>query len=199
MPQPGTGQRPAMGRARAYAAGGLLLAYAGLAAGFAREPGRREQAVFTRANGGGRWPWLRVPQQWGTPWTLPAVAAVATTRGRPVDAAVALACLPVEKGLEVATKRLRTRPRPLYVLTHLRDDAPLEGGAMPSGHAALAACGTTLLLPAVPPSARAALAALTGLSAYVRVHQGAHHPTDAVAGLVLGVGVALGVSEAAAR
>lgn len=83
--------------------------------------------------------------------------------------------------------------------THLRDDAPLEGGAMPSGHAALAACGTTLLLPAVPPSARAALAALTGLSAYVRVHQGAHHPTDAVAGLVLGVGVALGVSEAAAR
>ncbi|HEY0891031.1 MAG TPA: phosphatase PAP2 family protein [Nocardioides sp.] len=189
-----------MGRARAYAAGGLLLAYAGLAVGFAREPGRREQAVFTRANGGGRRPWLRVPQQWGTPWTLPAVAAVATARGRPVDAAVALACLPVEKGLEVATKKLRPRPRPLYVLpTHLRDDAPLEGGAMPSGHAALAACGTTLLLPAVPPWARAALAALTGLSAYVRVHQGAHHPTDAVAGLVLGVGVALGVSEAAAR
>lgn len=143
--------------------------------------------------------WLRVPQQWGTPWTLPAVAVVAAVRRRPRDAVAALACLPLEKGLEVATKKWRPRPRPVYEQpTHLRGDAPLEGGSMPSGHAALAACGTTLLLPLVPPGLRPPLVAVTGLSAYVRIHQGAHWPSDTLAGLLLGTAVGLGMSEVTA-
>ena len=177
----------------------LLTAY-GVLAGRSGAPGRREQAVFTRINDGDEHRWLRVPQQWGTPWTLPAVAALAAARGRRSHAAATAACLPVVKGIEVATKKLRPRPRPLYVQpTVLRDDAPVEGGSIPSGHAAIAACGTVLLLPLLPRWAAASAFAVTALSAVARVRQGAHEPVDVVAGLLLGSGIGLTATELARR
>lgn len=170
----------------------LLAAYAVVATRAPAAPERQERAVFARINGLDDRPWLRLPQQWGTPWTLPAVAVVAAVRREPRSAAMALASLPVVKGIEVATKKLRPRPRPLYVQpTTLRDDAPVEGGSMPSGHAALAACGSLLLAPLVPRPVAVLMAGVAGLSALTRIHQGAHEPVDVVAGLLLGSGVGL--------
>jgi undecaprenyl-diphosphatase len=155
-------------------------------------PGRRERALFGVLNDADRQPVLRLAQQWGTPWTLPAVATLAAVRRRPRHAAVALACLALTKGTEVVTKKLRPRPRPLYVQpTALRDDAPVDGGSMPSGHAAIAACATAVLAPLVPRPVTAVTATATVLSAAARVQQGAHEPMDVAAGLMLGSGVGL--------
>lgn len=141
-------------------------------------------------HGTGPQPWLRVPQQLGTPWALPGVALIAALRGERRLAVAALAALPTEKGLEVATKKIVDRPRPAQVLSpQLRDDAPTEGPSYPSGHAAIAACSVWLLAFLLPEAATALLAACAGLTALTRVHQGAHHPMDAVGGTLLGAGV----------
>ena len=101
----------------------------------------------------------------GDPWTLPAVAVVACLRHRCGIAGGALACLTVEKGAEVATKEWSQRPRPLYVQpTALRDDAPVEGASMPSGHAAIAACAAVLLVLLVPAPLAATVVVGTALS-----------------------------------
>lgn len=186
----------AVARTRLSIALTLLGAYGLIAARSAR-PGRRERSLFQAVNDSGEQPWLRVPQQWGTPWTLPVVAVTAASQRRFRHAAVALACLPVAKGTEVATKKLRSRPRPLYVQpTALRDDAPVEGGSMPSGHAAIAACATVLIAPLAPRPVTAVAAIATVLSAVARVQQGAHEPFDAAAGLLLGTGIGLTALEA---
>ena len=169
-------------------------AYVGLARTFSGPPGRLERRLFTTLNEGADWRWLRGPQQLGTPWALPAAAGVLALRGRRVDACAALLALPVEKGLEVGTKQLMQRPRPITeVPTALRDDAPVEGPAFPSGHAAIAAATTTLLAPAVPRRLAWALAGCAFVASHVRVHQGAHWPSDAAGGLCLGVAVATGL------
>lgn len=187
---------PDVSRRRVLLAGTCLLGYGALVTRFAGPPGRRERAVFATVNDASHQSWLRVPQQWGTPWTLPAVAVVAAAQGRRADAVVALACLPVVKGIEVATKKWRPRPRPIHTQpTELRDDAPVEGGSMPSGHAALAACGTVLLLPVAPRPVGALLIGVTAVSAWIRVHQGAHQPVDVVAGVLLGGAVGLAASD----
>ena len=179
---------------RSWTAVSLLAAYGILTR--SGRPGHREQALFARVNDAGEQRWLRVPQQWGTPWTLPAVAAAAVAQRRIRYAAIVAACLPLIKGVEVVTKKRRARPRPLYVQpTALRDDAPIEGGSMPSGHAALAAAGAVVLAPLVPRPVRVAVAVLAGLSGFSRVHQGAHQPVDVVAGWLLGGGVGLAAVE----
>lgn len=186
-----TGRRRLAARGRVPAAAALLLGYGAIAAR-AGEPGRRERALFALVNSADQRFELRVAQQWGIPWTLPLVAAVAAARRRPRHAVVALVAMGATKGTEVATKKLRCRPRPLYVQpTALRDDAPLDGGSMPSGHAAVAACATVLLAPLVPSPVRAVAATATALSAVARVQQGAHEPLDAVAGLMLGTAIGL--------
>lgn len=177
---------------RGTRAAALLAAYVVVATRAPAAPERRERAVFARITRVDDHAWLRLPQQWGTPWTLPAVAALAAVRRERRSALVALGCLPVVKGIEVATKKLRPRPRPLHVQpTALRDDAPVEGGSMPSGHAALAACATLLLAPLVPRPVAALMTGVAAPSAWTRVHQGAHEPVDVVAGLLLGSGVGL--------
>ncbi|MGZ4476603.1 MAG: phosphatase PAP2 family protein [Nocardioides sp.] len=178
-------------RVRLSAAAALLPGYGAIAAR-PGDPGRRERALFALVNGMDQRVELRVAQQWGIPWTLPLVAAIAAARRRPRHAAVALLAVGATKGVEVATKKVRPRPRPLYVQpTALRDDAPLEGGSMPSGHAAVGACATMLLAPLVPAPVTAVTGAVTLLSALARVQQGAHEPLDAVAGLMLGSGIGL--------
>ena len=143
---------------------------------------------------------LRVVQQLGIPWVLPgtAVAAVATGhRGLALAAALAL---PVEKALEVGIKKVRTTPRPLYVEpTVLRDDAPVEGGSFPSGHAAIAFTAVRLVAPYVPRPLAASLFGCAAVAAGVRVSQGAHHPVDVVGGAALGVGIGAGLTYVAAR
>ena len=178
-------------RASATVAGACFTAYAVLGAVYSGRPPRHERRAFRQVNRrAGDQPWLRVPQQLGTPWTLPTVGVVAALRGEHRLALAALAALPTEKGLEVCTKKLVDRPRPAQVLApRLRDDAPTDGPSYPSGHAAIAACSVWLLAVLLPAPATAALTGCAGLTALTRVHQGAHHPTDALGGLALGTGL----------
>lgn len=191
--------RAAADRDRAVALA-CTAGFVALTVRFAREPQPRELRLFTALNDGPHGAWLRVPRQLGTPWVLPAGSAFLLLRGRRPDALAAAAALPLVKGLEVRTKRLLDRPRPLMVTpTALRDDAPVEGPSQPSGHAAIAAAATYLLVPAVPAPVAGGLTLGTAGVAYVRVNQGAHWPSDAVTGLLLGVGVAAGLRWGASR
>ncbi len=134
-------------------------------------------------------------QQLGTPWTLPALATLATIfRRRRLAWASGLA-LPVEKLTEVATKKLSGRLRPAQVMpaARLRDDAPREGASYPSGHAAISACAVTLTAPHLPGPVSALVVAAATLTAYRRVEQGAHFPTDSLGGICLGISVASGL------
>lgn len=138
---------------------------------------------------------LRVLQQLGTPWVLPATAGAALVTGRRRLAVAAALALPVEKALEVGIKKVRTTPRPLHVEpTVLRDDAPVEGGSFPSGHAAIAFTAVRLVAPRLPRSLVPLLYACAAASAAVRVSQGAHHPVDAAGGAALGLGIGAGLT-----
>ena len=130
----------------------------------------------------------------GTPWVLPGLALAAAAAGRPRLAVAAGLALPLEKGLEVGTKKARPTPRPLYVRpTVLRDDAPVEGESFPSGHAAIAFAAVGLVAPHLPQALRAPVWALAGGPAAARVSQGAHHPVDVVGGSAMGVAIAAGL------
>ena len=73
------------------------------------------------------------------------------------------------------------------------DDAPVEGGSYPSGHAAIAVAAAWLAGSYAPRPARLVLLGVAGASAIVRVSQGAHHPVDALGGAALGTAVAAGL------
>ncbi|GAA3679829.1 hypothetical protein GCM10022237_43790 [Nocardioides ginsengisoli] len=133
---------------------------------------------------------LRLAQQPGTPWVLPLTAVDAFAAHRRRLAVQAALALPVEKALEVGLKRIQPARRPVQVRpTTLRDDAPVEGGSFPSGHAALAAAFAALTSPFLPAELRVLTGATAAVCAVTRVHQGAHHPVDALGGAFLGIGV----------
>jgi membrane-associated phospholipid phosphatase len=156
---------------------------------YRRDPRPAEIRVFRWLNDSPELSWLRVPQQLGTPWSLVATALVMAVRGRWLDAAVALLVLPVEKCVEVGTKECVKRPRPLFgAPTVLRDDAPVDGPSMPSGHAAIATACALVLGRGAPRGVAVSLGGLAAVTALTRVHQGAHWPSDAVAGSVMGAG-----------
>lgn len=137
---------------------------------------------------------LRVLQQAGTPWVLPATAGAALLTRRHRLAVAAALALPVEKTLEAGIKKARPVPRPLYVEpTVLRDDAPVEGESFPSGHAAIATTAAGLVWPYVPTPIRPALIAVSVGTGLVRISQGAHHPVDAVGGTALGLAIGAGL------
>jgi membrane-associated phospholipid phosphatase len=173
-----------------WVAAASVVAYLALGAVATRDPHARERTLFHEINqGGGSAPALRLPQQLGTPWLLPAVALVGWVTKRPHLVASATIALPLEKGLEVGVKKLVNRRRPAQVLeTELHDDAPTHGPSYPSGHAAIATCGVVLAAPYLPVAATTALTATVAVTAYTRVHQGAHFPLDALGGVLLGLG-----------
>lgn len=167
------------------------VAFVAAAVAFHGRPRTREMGLFTVVDD---WPDTRLQrQQVGTPWAPPLVGAALWLAGHRREAVAAVLSLPASKGVEVAVKKVLQRPRPLYETpTVLRDDAPVEGPSFPSGHAALAAAAAYLVCRAAPP-VTLPVAALTTASSLVRVHQGAHWPSDALAGTALGVGVAAGL------
>ena len=151
-----------------------------------------EERLFVRINDAPDWQWLRVPQQLGTPWALVGTSVILALSGRPNRGLAALVTLPAEKAAEVLLKKLFRRPRPIYrVLTELRDDAPVEGPSMPSGHVAIATATTWLLAREGPWWLAVMLGSATVATAFTRVHQGAHWPTDTVAGAALGLTLAV--------
>lgn len=132
-----------MTRGRPSSAGVAYLAV-GVSAG--RGPSPREHRVFRTVNTARSLPLLRLAQQLGTPWLLPAIAVVGWTTRRPRLALAAGPALPVGKGLEIGTKRMFQRLRPAQADDpELHDDAPETGGSFPSGHAAIAACAAALV------------------------------------------------------
>ncbi len=172
-------------------AAAAFAGYVALATWVSRAAPRWDQQVFLRVNRSKARRLLRLPQQLGTPWTLPAVAAVAAGRRQCSLALAAGSALPAEKALEVAVKKVTFRRRPgLEVRTALRDDAPVFGSSYPSGHAAIAVCALVLLAPYVGRRWTALTAGAVVATGYVRVHQGAHYPLDVMGGTALGVGVA---------
>jgi membrane-associated phospholipid phosphatase len=171
------------------------LAVTGLAATIADKHPRTDRRLFSLINDHRNEPTaVRIVQQAGTPWVLPATALVALLAGRRSLAVSAAMALPVEKALEVGIKKARPTLRPLHVEpTVLRDDAPVEGESFPSGHAAIAATAVCLLAPHVPVAARVLLFAAAVGTGLARISQGAHHPVDAVAGTALGVAIGSGL------
>jgi undecaprenyl-diphosphatase len=146
-------------------------------------------------------PALRVPQQLGTPWVLPAIAAGAFVLRKPHLVLVAGCALPAEKALEVGLKKVLDRKRPARADpdAQLHDDAPADGPSYPSGHAAIASAAVFSLMPYLPRPVLAAGVAVAGASSAVRIHQGAHFPMDAVGGLLLGLTVASGLTAVFGR
>lgn len=159
---------------------------------------RVERAVFAKLNHHGDTPSvLRVFQQFGTPWTLPAVAGVAALAGQRRLAAATAVALPIQRGLEMALKNVQSSPRPVHVApTVLRDDAPVDGNSFPSGHAVRSWTAVALAAPYLPGAATGAMAVSALVTSFSRVSQGAHHPIDAIGGAALGVAVGSGVTWA---
>jgi membrane-associated phospholipid phosphatase len=183
-------------RTDAWLAGAAGLGYVGVALVARRHEERWEAEALEGLNGElGRRPLLWLAQQFGTPWVLPGVAAIAFWRRQPHLAVAAALALPVEKALEVGIKKVVRRRRPAQSPhdTRLRDDAPADGPSYPSGHAAIAFAATTLLAP----HTKSPLTALLGLGGVLvgirRVQQGAHFPLDSVGGALLGVAVGAGL------
>jgi membrane-associated phospholipid phosphatase len=97
--------------------------------------------------------------------------------------------LGVEQGLvNVGIKSLFARDRPTVVLDHPHDLRTPRTSSFPSGHASAGACAATLL------SKDLGVAplwwALATAVAWSRVHVGAHHASDVVAGAVTGRNIA---------
>ena len=183
-----------MSRADALVGAGAAAGYLALSARWGRRADSLERQWFPVVNGDRDLPVLRVPQQLGTPWSLVATSCFLAARGHRVDGLAALAALPVEKGVEVLSKKLLQKQRPVKVLpTRLLDDAPSEGPSFPSGHSAIAAASAYLAACGLPPVVGAALGGGAVVTSVVRVRQGAHWPVDAAAGASLGLAVAAGL------
>ena len=170
---------------------GAASAYVALSAGFGKRAGSLERDWFPVVNGDRDLSVLRIPQQLGTPWSLVGTACFLAARGHRADALAALVALPVEKGVEVMTKKVLQKPRPAKsVPARLLDDAPTDGPSFPSGHSAIAVASAYLAACALPPVAGAALGTAAVLVSFIRVRQGAHWPADTAAGSCLGLAVA---------
>lgn len=188
------------GTGRWLASSTLAVGYVALVARYRDSPRTQELRLFRGLNGGPELAWLRVPQQLGTPWGPVGVALVMAIRGRYPEAVAALLVVPVEKCVEVGTKNVVHRSRPFHgAPTVLRDDAPLDGSSMPSGHAALAAASAVLLAQGTSPGVAAVLGSVAVATALTRIHQGAHWPSDTLAGGVMGASIALALTAVVRR
>ena len=105
-----------MSRADALVGAGAAAGYVALSARWGRRADSLERQWFPVVNGDRGLPLLRVPQQLGTPWSLVATSCFLAARGHRVDALAALAALPVEKAVEVLSKKLLQKQRPVKVL-----------------------------------------------------------------------------------
>ncbi len=96
--------------------------------------------------------------------------------------------------INAMAKPLLPRRRPAWedvlVPRRLRRDERPSSSSFPSGHAASAAAFTTAVTMECPPVGLA-VAPVAAVVAYSRLHTGVHYPSDVVAGMLLGSGIAL--------
>ncbi|MDQ3154904.1 MAG: phosphatase PAP2 family protein [Actinomycetota bacterium] len=121
-------------------------------------------------------------------------AALAVSKGRPRRAAIrgVLAIAGTSFTSNALAKPFLPRRRPAYEDVPARRTIPNPpaSSSFPSGHSASAAAFTTAVALEAP-LVGAVLAPVAAAVAYSRVHTGVHWPSDVVAGLVLGSGIAL--------
>ena len=163
-----------------------------------------EAEAFHRVNdlpdGGYRAAW--VPMQFGTFGTVPALAGIALAARRP-RLALALGAAGTSAWiLAKAIKPVVDRGRPQSEVEDVRLRGKEEGDqGFPSGHAAVSAALTVVMLPRVSPRYRPLVVALSVFVPFARWYVGAHLPLDTVGGSALGaaigsaVNLALGVRE----
>ena len=167
-------------------------------AALARRPiSRTEVLAFRTVNDlpGAAFPVVRLPMQYGTFGTVPVSAFLALARNRP-RLALAIGVGGTTAWVSAkALKRLVGRGRPAVII----DDVVLRGVeegdlGFPSGHAAVSAALTVVVLPSVTGGWRWSLAALSGFVPLARMYVGAHLPLDVVGGSALGLAIGSAVN-----
>jgi membrane-associated phospholipid phosphatase len=162
-----------------------------------RGVGRAEDRVFRVVNRlsdrafGSIW----LPMQYGTFGTAPALSALALARRRPRLAVALLASGSLAWVLAKAAKPIVARGRPGTTV----EDAVIRGKeegdqGFPSGHAAVSAALTTVLVPYASEGGGALSRVLAGFVPLARVYVGAHLPLDSMGGSALGLAVGCAVN-----
>ena len=182
--------------------GGGLVVASGLLA--RQDVGAAESGAFHLVNGlpDGAYRPVWLPMQYGTFGTVPALTAVAVAARRPRLAVAIGAAGTAAWLLAKAVKPVVDRGRPMSVVPDVRLRGKEEGDrGFPSGHAAVSAALTVVLLPRIPTRYRPIPAALAVFVPFARWYVGAHLPLDTVGGSALGtaigsaVNLVLGVPE----
>lgn len=141
---------------------------------------------------------VRTPRGSNVDWVVAATTDIGSVFGLAGMTVVVTTGMSRRTGVEVlgagavgwvvgqAAKPLMQRQRPYEtglaaLLVH-----PPAGSSWPSGHTAVAAATATVLAPRGPATA-AAVAALAGWVGLTRIYVGAHHPSDILGGIGLGV------------
>jgi undecaprenyl-diphosphatase len=135
--------------------------------------------------------------RWFTAITVVSAILVASVTRRPLDGVVVAGTVLVARVMTGVLKQLFERARPGENI-----DEHALGFAMPSGHAThMAALVVSIALVCARgrhrPLVTAALVSIALLTALSRVVLAAHWPTDVLAGLLLGTGIALVVAAVA--
>ena len=167
-------------------------------AALARRPiSRTEVQAFRPVNDlpGAGFPVIWLPMQYGTFGTVPVSAVLALARNRP---RLALAIGVGGTTAWVSAKVLKPlvgRGRPANVIDAVLLRGVEEGDlGFPSGHAAVSAVLTVVVLPSVTGGWRWSLAALSGFVPLARMYVGAHLPLDVVGGSALGLAIGSAVN-----
>ena len=162
-----------------------------------RSISRTEVQAFRTVNDlpGAGFPVIWLPMQYGTFGTVPVSAVLAFVRNRP-RLALAIGVGGTTAWLSAKVlKRLIGRERPAGVIGDVQLRGVEEGDlGFPSGHAAVSAALTVVVLPSVTGGWRWSLAALSGFVPLARMYVGAHLPLDVVGGSALGLSIGSAVN-----
>lgn len=162
-----------------------------------RSISRIEVQAFRTVNDlpGAGFPVIWLPMQYGTFGTVPVSAVLAYVRNRP-RLALAIGVGGTTAWLSAKVlKRLIGRERPAGVIGDVQLRGVEEGDlGFPSGHAAVSAALTVVVLPSVTGDWRWSLAALSGFVPLARMYVGAHLPLDVVGGSALGMSIGSAVN-----
>jgi membrane-associated phospholipid phosphatase len=144
---------------------------------------------------GAAFPAVWLPMQYGTFGTVPVSAVLALARNRPrLALAIGVGGTTAWVSAKVL-KRLVGRGRPANILGDVLLRGVEEGDlGFPSGHAAVSAALTVVVLPSVTGGWRWSLAALSGFVPLARMYVGAHLPLDVVGGSALGLAIGSAVN-----
>ena len=94
-------------------------------------------------------------------------------------------CVLLTSAAVILLKDAIHRPRPILAFSHLRMVGHAYGGSLPSGHAAVFAAWASFMVLFLKRS-KWLWAGIAFLGGVVRIYQGAHYPSDVLAGWAVG-------------